>query len=242
MAEAFGHGQDLPVVQAASHHHVDLDRREPGLGRGVDAAQHVVGREAAVAHALEHGRVQRIQADGDTREPGALERLGLARQHAAVGGQGQVQRAAGGRAQVGQLAHQVLDMLAQQRLAARQADLLHAQLREDARQAADFLERQQRRMRHEGVAAVEDFARHAVGAAEVAAVRDRNPQVAQGTRALVQRGLSVRRQFAGRQRAAAAIGKKDHFAHGSIISRRIAFRAHGKASCSDCSLPVSRAS
>ncbi|MCY1523622.1 hypothetical protein D9M68_585260 [compost metagenome] len=223
VAEALGHRQDLAVVQAAPHHHVHLHRRQAGLGGGIDATQYVVRREAAVAHALEHGGIQRVQADSDAREPRPRKIGGLAGQHAAVGGQGEIQRAALRRAQSGQQAHQVLEVLAQQRLAAREADLFHAQAGEDARQATDFFEGEQRRMRHEGIAAVEHFARHAVRAAEVAAVRDRYPQIAQGTRAQVERGLAVGRQFPGHDGSRAAgsvIGKEYHFAHGDIISRR----------------------
>ena len=50
---------------------------------------------------------------------------------------------------------------------------------EDARDALDLLERQQLASRQEAVVAAEDLLRHAVDAAEVAAVGDRDPEVAQ---------------------------------------------------------------
>ena len=78
-----------------------------------------------------------------------------------------------------QHADQHLEVLAQQRLAAGQPDLAHAVRDEQRGDARDLLEGQQRRMRQEGVVLVEHFLRHAVAAAEVAAVGDRDAQVAQ---------------------------------------------------------------
>ena len=64
-------------------------------------------------------------------------------------------------------------------LAAGEADLLDPMRDELARHAGDLLEREQRRVRQVGVVLVEDFLRHAVAAAEVAAVGDADAQVAQ---------------------------------------------------------------
>src|SRR5438876_335919 len=64
-----------------------------------------------------------------------------------------------------------------QRLASREADLLHAQADEDARQPRDLLEAEDGAVRQERVTGVEHLARHAVHAAEVAAVGDRDAQV-----------------------------------------------------------------
>ena len=77
---------------------------------------------------------------------------------------------------------QSVQVLAQQRLAAGQADLLDAVGDERARQPRDLLEAQQFGVRQEAVVPVEDLLRHAVGAAEVAAIRDRDAQVAQRPR------------------------------------------------------------
>ena len=82
-------------------------------------------------------------------------------------------------AERGELRDQELEVAAQQRLAARDPELLHAELDEDARDALDLLERQELAPRQEAVVAPEDLLRHAVDAAEVAAVRDRDPQIAQ---------------------------------------------------------------
>ena len=87
------------------------------------------------------------------------------------------QRAVGGQADVvdavdrGQPRDEHVDIAAQQWFAAGQAQFAHAQARGDARQALDLVEVQQFAARQEQVFAAEQLPRHAVGAAEVAAVR-----------------------------------------------------------------------
>ena len=74
---------------------------------------------------------------------------------------------------------EALDVAADERLAAGQPDLLDAQAGEDPREAGDLLERQEVASGEEGVVAPVDLLRHAVDATEVAAVRDRDTEVAQ---------------------------------------------------------------
>ena len=71
-----------------------------------------------------------------------------------------------------------LELLPEQRLAAREADLLDAERGERARDALELLEGEELLAVHEAVVVAEDRLRHAVRAAEVAAVGDRDPQVA----------------------------------------------------------------
>ena len=73
---------------------------------------------------------------------------------------------------------QHLEVAAQERLAARDPDLLDAVRDERAREPLDLLEAEELLAVHEAVAATEDLLRHAVDAAEVAAVGDRDPEVA----------------------------------------------------------------
>ena len=217
-AEVARHRHDLVVVRAALDDHVDLDRPEPDALRLVDAAQHVGDREIDVVHAPEDRVVQRVQADRDALQAGVLQRLRLAREQRAVGRQRQVQRRAVGRAQRGQHRDQRLEVLAQQRLAAGEADLAHAVRDEQARRARDLLEAQQRAVRQEGVVLVEHFLGHAVAAAEVAAVGDRDAQVAQ--RAAEPVGTAARRCGGLRRDArhgsrVAVVGERDDsFGHG----------------------------
>ena len=92
------------------------------------------------------------------------------------------QRAVGGQCnfyfELGEHLDQAMQMPPHERFAARQADFLHPEADEDARQAGDLLEAEDRLVRQEAVAGIEHLARHAVHAAEVAAIGDRNAQVA----------------------------------------------------------------
>ncbi len=221
--EVARHGQDLVFIGAALDHHVDLDVGQArGLGR-LDAGQHVGDREVHVVHAAEHRVVQPVQAHGDAVQARVLERAGLAGQQGAVGGQRQVQRLAAGRAQGGELLHQRFHVLAQQRLAARQPDLLHAVLHEQACRARDFLETQQRAVRQVAVVLVEDFLGHAVAAAEVAAVGDADAQVAQRPAKPVLQIAGGRLQqtwHGGRARGGALVDQGDHsFCHACDFAR-----------------------
>src|SRR5437879_8235016 len=100
-----------------------------------------------------------------------VERLRLLRQQDAVGSQGEVLDPG----IAPEHAHQSRQVLAQQGLAAGQAHLVHAELREDAGQRVDLLEREDGLARQPGVLLL----RHAVLAAQVAPVRDRNAQAAE---------------------------------------------------------------
>src|SRR4051812_37637787 len=70
----------------------------------------------------------------------------------------------------------MLDVAANERLAARDADGADTELREDADDALDLLEGQQLLPLEERVVAPEDLFGHAIDAPEVAAVGDRHAQ------------------------------------------------------------------
>src|SRR5450755_3148558 len=105
---------------------------------------------------------------------GVAKGRGLAGQQRRVRGEREISNA-GDRSEH---AHELFDVAAQQRLAPGQPDLLHAMRDEDARQPRYFLKAEQLRCRHECVAAAEDRFRHAIRAAEIAAVGDRDAQIA----------------------------------------------------------------
>src|SRR6185503_8491367 len=89
-----------------------------------------------------------------------------------------------------------VDVAAKQGLAAGQANLLDALSGEDPREARNLLERQQLGPAHELVVVAEDLARHAVRAAEVTAVGDRDPQVAQRAPECVDRSHTSKASWA----------------------------------------------
>ncbi len=143
----------------------------------VQSAQYLGNREVGVVHALEYVFVECIQRDGDTLEAGIFQRLCLFCQQRTVGGQGQVELLAIRRFQGAQHGDQRFDVLAQQRLAAGQADFVDAMGDEQTCQPGNFFKRQQCSVWQECIVLVEHCAWHAVDAAEVAAVGDRDAQV-----------------------------------------------------------------
>ena len=114
--------------------------REARRGGGVDALEHVRDREVDVVHRAERRVVERVEADGDALEPGGARGACAfcARSEPLVVSV----RSSVGRAPA-QHRDQLLDVAAQQRLAAGEADLLDAEAEEDAREARDLLEGEQ---------------------------------------------------------------------------------------------------
>ena len=167
-----GHVDDARVVDAALHDRVHL-HRQADRRRGVDALEHARDREVDVVHRAEGRVVERVEAHVDAVEPRVAQRLRLPREERRVRRQRQVE-AVDRREPL----DEALELLAEQRLAAGEADLLDAERDERARDALELLEAQQLLAVHEPVVVAEDRLRHAVGAAEVAAVGDRDAQVA----------------------------------------------------------------
>ena len=109
------------------------------------------------------------------RRPASASGCGLLLEQVAVRGEREVRRAGQG----GEARDQAGELRAEQRLAAGQAQLAHAQAREDAREPLDLLERQDLLAGQERVLLAVDLGRHAVRAPEVAAVGDGDAQVVQ---------------------------------------------------------------
>ncbi len=163
---------ELVVVHAANHDRVDLEAGREHAMRSGEAVFHFVERvdarerEEAIA-------AQRVEAHGDASEPGRLQPVDLIREQDAVRRQREIAKA-GLRRHHRDERRQVA---AEQRLAAGEANLVHAEADEDVDKAADLLEMQHVLARQPGVVVL----RHAVFAAQVAAVGDRQAQVAQRT-------------------------------------------------------------
>ncbi len=149
------------------------------FGCGVDAGQHVGYRKVGIVHAPEDRISQRIERYRDAAQARGTQRARLAREYRTVGGERQIKRRAIRGPDLRQHFDQGLEILAQQRLAAREPNLLHPMRDKNPRQASDFLEREQVALRQERIVAIEYIFRHAIGAAKVAAICDRNAQVAQ---------------------------------------------------------------
>ena len=145
----------------------------PSAAGCTDAGQHVV---VSVGHAGDAGEavgIDGVHADGDAAQAGILERLRHIGQQMAVGGERDVEFVAIGGAQLGQLADEIDHALAQQRLAAGDADFLDSKSDQHARHAQIVGKRQ---------IAVERalVPGAAVNTLVVAAVGDRDPQIGDG--------------------------------------------------------------
>ena len=108
----------------------------PAACRGRDSLEHARGTEVAAAHAPEHLLVVAVEAHRDAAQAGARERLGLLGEQVAVGGEREVGEAR----DRGEALDQAREPVAQQRLAARDADLLDAERHEEPREPLDLLE------------------------------------------------------------------------------------------------------
>ncbi len=155
---------------------------QAGGGGRIDAGENARDGEVDVVQRAEDLVLERVEADGDPVEAGGSEGTCLLRKERAVRRHGQVEAW-----DVGEHRDELLDVTSQQRLAAGQPDLLDSMSRQDPRQPLDLLEREELGAREEAVAAPEDLLRHAVGAAEVAAVRDRDAEVSKRSSQAVER-------------------------------------------------------
>ena len=170
-AEALGEPDDVSVVDAALDDRVHLDRQAGGGGR-VDPLEHAGDREVDVVQRREDLVVERVEADRDAVEPGAGERLRLLRAAAT--------RSSSGRARDPGSSCRSSTRCSTLRRTSGSPPVIRtvrtpspAKTRGDA---GDLLEREQLLAVEERVVAAEDLLRHAVDAAEVAAVGDRDAQ------------------------------------------------------------------
>ena len=188
------HREDLGIVHATLHDDVDFDGCESGDARRFDALEHLFHAAETTAHGGEYRRVETVETHGDASEAGGLQFGGVFGQQHAVGGERDVfdsrQRA--------EIAHEVGEVRAQQGLAARDAQLAHAERRGDARQTHDFLERKSLRRFEETITLVERVLRHAIRTTKIAAVHHRDAQVAHRATERVAIAAAIEGQGSGR--------------------------------------------
>ena len=172
LAAERGEIDDLVVVDAPLDDGVDLDRIEPGLLRGGDPVEHV-RQLVAAGHLGEPLPIQRVEADVHPPQPGLAQRAGHEPHRGAVRRHRQIDGPVGA-AQGGQLGDQYRQVGPHGRFATREPDALDAvALDEHPRQPLDLLERH-----HVGTRQpMHPLLGHAVRAAEVAAIGDRDPQI-----------------------------------------------------------------
>jgi hypothetical protein len=174
-AEALDELEQRVIVLAALDDRVDLDR-QPGALRGVDALEHHAELAAAAVHLAEYLLVEAVEAHGDTPEPCLFERRCVLGQARAVGRDRNVLDTA----ELGEARNDLDDVAAQQRLSAREAQLLDTEVHEDAGHAFDLARREPMGARQEFVILAVELGGHAIRATIVAAVDDRDAEIAQG--------------------------------------------------------------
>ena len=164
------HVGQLGFVDALQRHGIELDLQAGGEC-GIDTLHHL-GKVAPARDGVEFFGIQRVEGDIDAPDAAIGQLAGIFCKLGAVGRQRQLfKRAALEMAR--QLAHQVHDVLAHQRLAAGQPQFLHALFDEDGAEPVQLFQRQEVLLGQEG-----HVLGHAVDAAEVAAVGDRDAQIA----------------------------------------------------------------
>src|SRR5580658_7336254 len=171
------------IVHAALDHRIDLDRSQTRRESRVDAVQDLIERREPAAHAREHLSIQGIEAHGHALQAVGLQVHRVPSEQHAVRSEGDVLDLGDDR----EVADQVGEIRTQQRLAPGETELAHAEVREQARESRDLLERQALLRLQEAEMLVELTLRHAIRAAKIAAIHDRYTQVVQRTPAAVER-------------------------------------------------------
>ena len=168
-AAPFGHRGEFAVVDAVQRDHVDLDRKACRLGRG-DPGHHCIER-IPPGDEGEPVAVQRIQADIDAANAGSRQIAGAVGQTGAVGRKSQlVQPVADPAADP---AGKLRQAAARQRLAAGQPHFGDAAIDEAVDDQRQLVQRQQFAAGQKA-----HRLRHAIAAAQIAAISHRHAQIA----------------------------------------------------------------
>ena len=178
-AREHAEGNDLIFVEAAHQHAIHFQRPQPGAARGADAGEDVI---VSVGHARDAGEavgIDCVHGDGDAGEAGIFQRLRQFGEQVAVGGERDVEWArrrlpCGVERKLGlSSAHELDYALAQQRLAAGEANFRDPHADQHPRHAQIIGERQ--------VAVERAFvAGAAIDTLVIAAIGDGDPQVGDG--------------------------------------------------------------
>src|SRR5262249_37451578 len=135
LAGKAGKFHDLVVIEAAQEHAVDLHGLEACALGGANAGQHFLVSVGNAGDAGELGGMDGVHACGGAAQSGIFERKRQVFEQVAVGGDGNVRRVAIQSAKPGHIADEVYQAVAQQRLAAGQANFLDTQPDENSDQA-----------------------------------------------------------------------------------------------------------
>ena len=206
---------------------------QPGGGGGVDPREHPRDREVDVVHRAEDLVVERVEAHGDPREAGVGERLRLLRE------EGRVRRQRDVEAVVDAGERSIRSSRSRRRSGSppvirsfRTPSSTNARATRSISSKVEELA-----PRQEPVLAAEDLLRHAVDAAEVAAVGDRDPQIAHGPAERVGRRSSRRSVENPRGAPARALSSRSSASPRSGASRSSRCRTRSRSTRSSRSSP-----
>ena len=170
---------NLILVDAALHDGVHLHVLKARFARRVNPLEDFRGRETDVVELLEDLFIERVKRHRETVKPRVFEALRFLREDRTVCRHRDIDflsvRSPEGR----ELRDQILNMLSEERLTAREADLPDTMLHRDPRDPVELLKIQQFLMRQIGVKLIPDLLRLTVAAAEVAVIGDRNTDIGQ---------------------------------------------------------------
>jgi hypothetical protein len=170
LAGESGKAFDLVVIEAAQEHAVDFEGREAGSAGGANTSENLGKAAFDAGNSLECSGVDGVHADCHAVEAGVLERLCKRLEQVAVGGEREVKGITRQGAEAREVANQVDQAAAQERLAAGKADFGDAQPNKQLDEPEVLIDGQLGILRA-------DFTGAAVDAFVVAAVGDGDAQV-----------------------------------------------------------------
>ena len=176
---------DLVVVDTAHRDGVELQRAQARGGRCRDAGQHL-GQTVAAGEFVKAVAAERVDRDVESAQPRLAQRLDEIGEPDAVGGHREVDRRPARRANGREAPHHLDDVGAQQRFSTGQPKRGDPGRRRDPRDAFDLVDGEDARACQPFVALLG----HAIGAAQRAAVGQRDAQVAVHPPEAVDQGIA----------------------------------------------------
>ena len=175
--------KDSVIVNTSLHDRIDLDRTQAGRRRRIDTREHSVEIAASATHAAKEFLIQTVETDRNAIKTGVCQWLRIALEERAIGGQREILNIG----QCTQARNQRRHILIEERLATRQAQLVHPKTDRDTGNAYDFVMTQPLLPAQELIVLVVGTLGHTVRTTEIALIQQRNTQVAHRPFELIQR-------------------------------------------------------
>ncbi len=173
--EVFEQCQNLLVVHASLHDHVDLDRCQSSLFCSRDALQHLWQFAAIAAHAAECFLIEAVEADGNSLQARIRQFARDWREQRAVGRKRKIVNAG----QTPEPFDQTRDPLVEQRFAARQSQFRNTQRNGHRSNSFDFFVAQEFLSLEKLIIRMVFRFRHTVRTSKIASIQYGNSKVAQ---------------------------------------------------------------